>query len=40
MTLLQKLLANNEGMIFLYENNLPKDVKCKRSAAVSFAAKP
>ena len=31
--------ADNEEMNFLYENNLPKDLKSKRSVA-SFAAKP
>ena len=36
ITLLQKLLADNEEMNFLYENNLPKDVKSKRSVAVSY----
>ena len=40
ITLLQKLLADNEEMNFLYENNVPKDLKSKRSVAVSFAAKP
>ena len=40
VTLLQKLLADNEEMIFLCENNLPKDLKSKRSVAVSFVAKP
>ena len=36
----QRLLADNdnEEMNFLYENNLPKDLKSKRSVA-SFAAK-
>ena len=33
VTLFQKLLADNEEMNFLYENNLPKDLKSKRSVA-------
>ena len=33
------IAANNEEVSFLYENNLPKDLKSKRSVA-SFAAKP
>jgi len=37
---LQKLLADNEEMNYLYENNLPKDLKSKKSVAVGFAAKP
>ena len=40
ITLLQKLVADNDEMNFLYEHNLPKDLKRKRSVAVSFAAKP
>ena len=40
ITLLQKLLADNEEMNFLCENKLPKGLKSKRSVAVSFAAKP
>ena len=31
--------ADNEEVNFLYENNLPKDLKSKRSVA-SFAPKP
>ena len=31
--------ADNEEINFLYEKNLPKDLKSKRSVA-SFAAKP
>ena len=33
VTLFQKLLADKEEMNFLYENNLPKDLKSKRSVA-------
>ena len=33
------IAADNEEVNFLYENNLPKDLKSKRSVA-SFAAKP
>ena len=41
ITLLQKLLADNEEMNFLCENKLmSKGLKSKRSVAVSFAAKP